>query len=307
MSLFQNHAGINVTSSKIQLVEVNYKDDCFYLENADEEFFSEFINFGSKETKIISVLQNSFNEIILRKPLNCNSVSFSFPHDFFRIIELPYEETLVKDDLLENIKWELSVLYPETANEEMLIEPVQIPKNIGTETAKIIIFAAFKRYVKIVHKFCVRNNLNLKYVDNVHTAANQLIAMETGSRTEKLVATVFLGEKDFSFSVLKGSFPIHFSVNKFKNAAEILNKISSCREKIAAKNIQVNDIEKIYVFGDLVSDNFTAQLEKIFNIDVVRYNPFRKIKISGSVKKGELLSDKNNSFVSAAGIAFRLV
>ncbi len=307
MSLFQNHAGINVTSSKIQLVEVNYKDDCFYLENADEEFFNEFINFGSKETKIISVLQNAFNEIILRKPLNCNSVSFAFPHEFFRIIELPYEETLVKDDLLENIKWELSVLYPETLNEEMLIEPVQIPKNIGTKTAKIIIIAAFKRYIKIVHKFCVRNNLNLKYVDNVHTAANQLIAMEAVSNTDTLTATVFLGEKDFSFSILKNSFPIHFSVNKFKNAADILNKISICREKISEKNIQANDIEKIYVFGDLVSDNFTAQLENLFNISVVRYNPFKRIKISGSLKNGEYISDKNNSFVSAAGIAFRLV
>ena len=306
MSLFENHAGINITSSKIQLVEVDYKDDCFYLENADEEYFSEFINFGSKETKIISVLQNSFNEILLRKPLNCNSVSFTFPHEFFRIVELPFEETLVKDDLIENFKWELSVLYPETKLEEMLLEPLVLKPDLNLSPNHAIVIAAFKKFIRMIHKFCVRNNLNLKFVDNVHIAANPLTLVENKSGLPGLNISIFLGEKDYSMMVLSETIPLHFSVNKFKNVSEIIELIKSDLNRLESKNIKVSAIDKTYVFGDIVSDTFIDQAKKELGLNPVKMNPFTKIKISQDIQDRDII-EKSNSFVSAAGVALRLI
>lgn len=307
MPLFENHAGINITSSKIQVVEVDYKDDCFYLENADEEYFSEFINFGSKETKIISVLQNSFNEILLRKPLNCSSVSFTFPHDFFRIVELPFEETLVREDLIENFKWELSVLYPETKMEEMLVEPVILSPELNLSPNHAIVIAAFKKYIKIIHKFCVRNNLNLKFVDNVHIAANPLSLAEVKGRLDGLNISIFLGEKDYSLMVLSETTPLHFSVNKFNNVSEIMEIIKSDLNKLESKNIKAGNIDKTYVFGDIVSDTFIDQIKKELGLNPVKMNPFAKIKISSDIQDNENIVEKSNTFVSAAGVALRLI
>jgi Tfp pilus assembly PilM family ATPase len=112
MSLYKNHAGFQISNSKLRLVEVCNKGDIFSLENVDEEFFFDFLNFNDKETKLISILQNAFNEITLRNQLTSNIVSFTLPSNLFTILDIPYDDALTKKDLQEHINWELSLLMP---------------------------------------------------------------------------------------------------------------------------------------------------------------------------------------------------
>ena len=70
MNAFENHAGFNISSSRLQMVEVNFKSDQFHLENVDEVYFNEPLDFThDKETKINSLLQSAYNELLIRKAL----------------------------------------------------------------------------------------------------------------------------------------------------------------------------------------------------------------------------------------------
>src|ERR1035438_3985362 len=88
MNSFENHAGFNISSSRLQVVEINFKSDQFLLENVDEAYFNERLNLEfDKETKINSLLQSAYNEILIRKPFKCNFVSFTVPLDLFHIMQ----------------------------------------------------------------------------------------------------------------------------------------------------------------------------------------------------------------------------
>ena len=69
MSILISQFGLNITENQIQFVEIAKDENHIILENVDEEFFEESINDETKEPKFIHILQNAFNEIILRKPL----------------------------------------------------------------------------------------------------------------------------------------------------------------------------------------------------------------------------------------------
>ena len=200
MSFFKNHAGFNITGAKLQLVEVDYKESDshagFFLENVDEEFFTEFWDLSFTETKIINILQNAFNEIILRKPLQTNFISFSLPNNFFKIFQLPVDSKITDLDLREHLKWELTVLYPDCDPENFIIRHTENIDFTNKKIKQAVVFAALKKYLKIVHKFSVRNNLVLKYADNAHVTADTFLQ-------SKSAVSILLDEKIFSLSVLK--------------------------------------------------------------------------------------------------------
>ena len=61
MNSLENRAGFNISSSKLQVVEINFESGQFELENVDEAYFNEPLNLeNDKETKIASVLQGRF-------------------------------------------------------------------------------------------------------------------------------------------------------------------------------------------------------------------------------------------------------
>jgi hypothetical protein len=69
MPVFENHTGINFSESKLQLVELSYKNNSFCLENVDQSVFKESITPLTEESKLIAILQDSFNKITSKKPL----------------------------------------------------------------------------------------------------------------------------------------------------------------------------------------------------------------------------------------------
>ncbi len=64
MSILQDHAGINITGSKLQLVELNFENDRLLLENVDEENFSEKLSIdvtNSRNVERISLQSQHIN------------------------------------------------------------------------------------------------------------------------------------------------------------------------------------------------------------------------------------------------------
>lgn len=60
MSILQDHAGFNITSSKLQLVELNFEDDNLLLENVDEENFSDSLTSDVNNLENVDILRQSF-------------------------------------------------------------------------------------------------------------------------------------------------------------------------------------------------------------------------------------------------------
>lgn len=310
MLFFRSHAGFNITGNKIQLVEIDYKETGppaeqagFYLENVDEEFFTGFLDLSFTETKIINILQNAFNELILRKPLETNYVSFTFPHNFFKIFQLPVDSRIASADLKDHLKWEVSVLYPDYDPDTFIIRHIENLNDSDQKVKRAVVFAALKKYLKVIHKFCVRNNLILNFIDNAHIAADAFLLNKSVDQT---VASVLIDEKLFSISVLKNKQLEFFKTFEIDSIAEFPGKLN---EEIGSLQYFKNReaVTSIYISGNFISENLLTKLHEVTDYDFLLINPFDKLKVSQSLKAGDFINNKSYSFTSAAGIALRLV
>ncbi len=124
------HAGINITPNKFQLVEVERHSERIRIINIVEVPFSQSIDFeNDKDSDINNRLQNAFEQIQKSTTLNSGSFSFALPSGLFYSHQTPYDNTMVHTDLVEEFRWELSVLFPFMNISNLGIQYIEIEKN----------------------------------------------------------------------------------------------------------------------------------------------------------------------------------
>ncbi len=307
MTGFENHAGFTITDSKLQVVEVIYNGSQFILENVDEAYFNEQINFErDKETKISALLQGAFDEIQIKKLLKSTSVSFTLPFDLFYIMQIPYDNTLLHQDLIEEFRWEFSVLYPHIKVDDLVIQYMEIEKNNIFEQSSVLVIAIQRKYLDMIHEFTIHNNLNLKFIDNVHLASDRALAVSNSLMEKGLILSVYFNNKHLSLIFSMQGKPFYFNNFPLKGAGEIPAIIRNEITENQLLKISRNSIDTAFITGDNITDSVVQILRKALDIDFYYFNPFEKIKPNPNLYENNCYSEKNNSFSPAAGIAFRL-
>lgn len=304
--MFNNHAGINLTESKLQLVEICYKANSFFLENVEQAVHFESLTPDLSEDKIISILNESFTKITKKKQLSAKSVSFALPNNFFKIFEIPYDESLVKKDLNEHFRWEISVLYPQCDKDNFYIQHVEVDKSTIRTEKKAIIFAIDKNIITAINKSCIQNFLELKYIDNVHLASNAFLYLDKPKTANEISLSIYIDSKYSSLSAIDGVFPFYFKVLN-PDVPDIFDELTSAVNKLKEFSLTLGDFKKILLYGQDVTGEFESKLKNFFGLPMHKINPFEKLKVEESVLNNSLYKFNNNSFTAATGIAIRIV
>lgn len=307
MSFSQTHTGLSITGEKLKLVELTYEKNGILIENIDEEYFEEYLSFFNKETKFNSILQKAFDELLLRKPLRNNIVSFALPYDIFKFVELPFDNSLIKSDLLDQFKWELSVLYPNDISQEYLLQYVEVNDDNFNSNETAFVIAAMKKQIKTIHKFCVRNNLKLKYIDYAHFSVNNLIKASNTAGGEGQNVSLFIGSDYFSFHIIKMNSPIFLYLNKIVNAGDVIPQLNVVIEKLNRFNFDITSANNFYISGESISDELVHQINNSFNVNFVKLNPFAEFAVDPTLVNSKFLTKEYNSFADAAGISLRML
>src|SRR5690606_17087020 len=119
--------------------------------------------------------QAAFNEIILRNRVTSRSASFTLPPEIFYNVQVPYDNTLLYNDLYEDIKWQLSILFPDVFINDLVIRHIEIPGNKITGYDTLLISAVKRKYLHWLKYFCEENNLKIKFIDNSHFASERAL------------------------------------------------------------------------------------------------------------------------------------
>lgn len=304
--MFNNHAGINLTESKLQVVEINYRDDSFYLENVDQIIHTESFTPALEEEVALSILQKSYDRLNKRKQLITKNISFSLPNNFFKIFEIPYDDSLVKKDLLEHFKWELSILFPESNPENFLLQHIEIDKSSFRSEKRAIVIAIDKNHVALLNKFCERNDLQLKFVDNVHLASNAFLYLEKPTINNEVCLTIYIDQKYSSLSGVEGVHPFYFKVLN-PQSQNIFDELTTAITKMEEFKLHLNDFKKVLLYGQDIAEEFENKLKAFFGLPLKKVNPFERLKVDEQLKNNPFYRIKYNSFTAAAGIAIRII
>jgi Tfp pilus assembly PilM family ATPase len=307
MNSFENHAGFNISSSKLQVVEINFKSDQFLLENVDEAYFNEHLNLEyDKETKIISLLQSAYNELLVRRPLKCNFVSFTLPLDLFHIMQIPYDNTLLNQDLLEEFRWEYSVLYPYLPINDLVIQYIEIDKNKINEAGAAIVIALPRKFLQIIHNFCTHNKLKIRFIDNVHIASDRALFVSNILKAKGLILSVYYSENNLSVIFTYDSKPVYFKIIPINDAGQIKHVLLDEINNNKYLKVNKNFIENAYIAGEDLSVSLAKSLSESIGLNFNFFNPFTKIKPETNLHQNKCYIERYNSFSPAAGIALRL-
>ena len=307
MAGFENHIGFNISSSKLQIVEVNYIGDQFKLVNVDETYFNDTIDFeNDRETKISALLQGAFDELLIKKNFNSNSASFTLPFELFHTMQMPYDTTLLYQDLLDEFKWELSVIYPYISTKNLVLQYFEIDKGPFNETSSALVFAVQRRYLQMLDGFCKKNNLKLKFIDNLHIAAERSLSVSNAIVYKGLTLSIYFNNKFLSLFYAFNGKPLYFKVIPLNDAGQITEHLIKETSQSSILTVQRSQIEAAFISGDEISPAIVQTLKKVLGLDFIPFNPFDKIRPVPDLYESKLYLEKYNSFSSAAGIAFRI-
>jgi len=156
-------------------------------------------------------------------------------------------------------------------------------------------------------KFCNRNNLILRYIDNEHLSAINLLNLFRHVDPAKVYMTLLIREKFASIVLTENALPIHVSVFTYEGVSELINSLAEKLESLSQKFDEVIDIEKSFVFGDAYTESTVLKIQESTGLILTSINPFSKINCSDNFQ-GKISSMSNLShYTSATGIAVRLV
>jgi Tfp pilus assembly PilM family ATPase len=303
MTLLTNQVGLNITNDKIQLVEIVKKDNDLFLENVDQEFFEELISDKTKEAKFIHILQNSFNEIILRNPIISSKVSLTIPSSYFTIFEIPVDKNLTKNDVNDYINWEISKIFPEEKSSDFAFQKIVLSSLNFLQTKRILVFCIRKEILKQIHKFCLRNNLHLKTIDNAHIASSLLFQHNAD---EKIKLSIYIENSDLSVLIFSKKDLIFENHNSFKNVNDIPKLILEITGEFYSRNLIEGHIESIYAFGDQVTQELKNNIEKIINLKIENIDSFSKLNINEKLTNNKYVTELSQKFSAAASISLRI-
>lgn len=301
------HAGLHLSSTKLQLVEIFSAPDEVRLENLNEAEFTEPINFKlDNENKILAQLQTAFDKMRSQKPIRSTNLSFSLPLNLFYITQLPYDNTLLHRDILEEFKWEFSVLYPFIAPEEISLQYLEVERNMVFTKNTAIVYGIERKYLKIFQKFCEQNNLKLGYIDNAHLASERALALSDSFIKQGLRLSVFIAKESLSNILTLDGKIIAQKVYELKSQNDIRQLIEEDVTPSKTRNIMKGLVQAGYITGDDLTESYIESLSKKIGISFIEFNPFDKLTPLKKIKESQLFTKKFNSFSAAAGITYRI-
>ncbi|MFA4923886.1 MAG: pilus assembly protein PilM [Ignavibacteriaceae bacterium] len=307
MTALPNKLGFNLSENKLQIVELRFTGQEYLLHNIDEAFFDEPLHFESdKETKILLALQSAFNEVVISKAITTTEVSFSLPLHCFTFFQVPYDNTLLHNDLEDQFRWEFSVLFPYKNEADYQFQFYEIEKNLFVEEPKALVVTMRKKIIDLLFTFCERNNLLLTTVDCDHFAFDKSVQLINQQQNQGFIGSIYLDDSLVSFELLFEQKPIFMKVFPLKKKADFVKEIKVILEKEIPVDLTKYKIDKCYFGGDEITISFVSQVEDQLQMPCYLVNPFMQLNASENFQNEKYYREKAHSFAAAAGIAFRL-
>ena len=305
MNEMQSCAGISLTSSKLQFIEIEKESDLLQVVNCGQIFFSPQIDFELQDESIVrDQLQTAFDEIKIRHPISSNNISFALPPELFITHQLPYDSNLNQNEIRDEYMWELSEMFPHISIDDLALKIYELDNTLLPGKNNALVVALNKKYLLMIKQFCQANKLNPKLVDNSSIAANTFLNTKFLNNINPVRINIFDSKNMITLFINVSSKPAFvrtFGKHKKDYVSKIVNELFDDKIK---STLQTSSFEAI-VSGEEPEPELVYQLEKVIGSNLKKLNPFEVLKFKDESNNNSLLADDFTVFTSVVGIASR--
>jgi Tfp pilus assembly PilM family ATPase len=297
-------AGFNVTSSRLQFVEIEKTSDKLLVTNFGQTFISPSINFEDQdESGLASKLQTAYDEITIQNPLNNSAVSFSLPPELFITIQLPYDKNLTAQEMTEEFRWEISLLFPFHPADQLAIKFYELAEDILPGRFNALVVALNKKYLLLLKNFCARNKLSPILVDSASVTTNGFI---NNYFTAQNSGTINIYNSNYSITLFinLASKPAYVKVFQ-KTSKDYIGSILQILSEEKIKSIISRSISNGFFSGDDIGNETISHFKQVTGIEFNKFNPFNFVEIKSDFGNQEISSEHYTSYTAATGIAAR--
>jgi Tfp pilus assembly PilM family ATPase len=303
MSGVKGCAGINVTSSRLQIVEIEIESDKLLVTNIGQTFISPSINFEEQiETELLGQLQTAFDEISIQNPVNSTVVSFTLPPELFITIQLPYDNNLTQAEITEEFRWEISQLFPFLTSQELAIKFYELGKEILPGNNNALVIALNKKYLLLLKNFCSKNKLNPRLVDNASITANGFIN-NYFSAQDSVTVNIYNSKNSITLFINISSKPVYVKV--FQKTNDFTKPVTKVLSEDKIKDILSKSTKYAFFSGDDIGTDLQSEFQRTTGLEFIKFNPFDIIQFKPDLQSSGLSAEQYSTFTAATGIAAR--
>ena len=303
----QKCAGINITASRLQFVEVEKELNQLLVSNIGQTFISPPINFeDQQEDNIQNQLQTAFDEIKIRNPFTCIIASFTLPPELFITIQLPYDANLNQKEIREEFNWEISQLYPFIPIDDLAIKFYELEKGLLPGKNNALVVALSKKYLLLIKSFCLKNNLTPRLVDNASITANSFMNNSSIAEKESVTVNIFNSRHSITLFINISSKPVYVKVfQKLENG--VISRIIEELSQENFKKVLSHPLTNAVISGENIGSDLLSELRNSTGLEFKKFNPFNFLKVKPGIPSNEISEEHFTTFASAAGIASRFI
>jgi Tfp pilus assembly PilM family ATPase len=249
-------------------------------------------------------IQNAFDEIKNRNTLTSSLLSFTLPPELFVTIQLPYDNNLQHNEVIEEFRWELSMLFPFQSADELAVKYYQLGKPAPPGSTLALVVAVNKKNLLFCKNFCKKNNITPRFVDNASVSANYLICNNFRSDNGSILVNIYNSSSSVTLFINNFSKPFFFKEFSRSNVNYLKAISDTLSSEMVLKRVIDPDI-KALVTGENINDKLISDLSSATGVNFKRFNPFDIFKVKNGIINS--IQQVNNlvQFTPAVGIASR--
>jgi Tfp pilus assembly PilM family ATPase len=307
MNGIQSCAGINITASRLQFVEVEKESNQLVVTNIGHTFISPPINFEDQvEASIQNQLQTAFDEIKIRNPVKSTISSFTLPPELFITIQLPYDANLNQKEIREELHWEISQLFPFVPVDDLAIKFYELENGLLPGKNNALVVALSKKYLLLIKYFCLKNNLTPRLVDNASITANSFMNNYAIAEKESVTVNIFNSRHSITLFINISSKPVYVKVFQ-KHEDEMMSRIIDELTQDNFRNVLSRPLRKDVLSGEDISADSLSELQNVTGLEFKKFQPFDLLRFKVGLQNTDISEEHYNTFTSAAGIASRFI
>lgn len=300
----QRSIGFNVTTSRLQFVEVEKLSEQLFISNLGQSILSPSINFDQQtENEILAQLNSAFDEFNLGNIVPARFASFTLPPELFITLQLPFDNNLNHSEITEEFRWELSQLFPFVHAEDLAIKYYELKKGLLPGDNNALVVALNKKYLLLFKNFCAANNITPRLVDNSSISSNLFINSFFSVQNSK-VFHIYNSKELFTIFLNLSSKPAFVKAFN-KSDIDLTNPSSNKIFNDTLKLIKDSRSDYAFISGEEFGLESLSEIESVAGLSFIKFNPFDSIRVKPEFQFQDITESQFSSFTSATGIASR--